>query len=283
MRVLTMIRHKSFVGCAAKAKVYIDDPAGELDINGVRCRKLGELKNGQQQSFPISDAPCRIYVVADKISRSYCNEYFALPEGQEPVFLSGKYTFDPGRGNAFRFDGNETPEILALRKQGRAKGIAVLAVAAVIGVIVGWLAVSLLMGLPAQEKVFQDEGFSITLTEDFKSSSQEGFELCYLSQKVGISVLTDEISQLPNRENTSVEEYAQLVITSNNVNSSVRKQDGLVYFEFDRTASGKDFSYVAFVFRGADEFWLVQFSTESKNAAQYREDIFRWASSVKVN
>lgn len=283
MRILTITRRKSFVGCAGRAKVYIDDPAGELDINGVRCRKLGELKNGQQQSFPIGFGPCRVYVIADKISRSYCNEYFSLPEGQEPVFLSGKFSFDPGRGNAFRFDGNDNPEIAALRKKGRWKGWTILIAAMIVGAILGYLAVSALMGAPAKAKVFRDEGFSITLTEDFKTSNQDKFDICYLSQRVAVMVLSEDFANLPDRQNTSVEEYAQLVIASNNLNSAVRKQDGAVYFEYDRTVSGKDYSYVAFVFRGEDEFWMVQFSTESKDAAQYREDIFRWASSVEVN
>ena len=44
MRTLTIERKKSFVGCIAALKVYIEDPlAGELTINGVRCRKLGTL------------------------------------------------------------------------------------------------------------------------------------------------------------------------------------------------------------------------------------------------
>ena len=50
MRNLTIVRRKSFVACLAKMKVYIEDPASnELVINKIPCRKLGELKNGEEK------------------------------------------------------------------------------------------------------------------------------------------------------------------------------------------------------------------------------------------
>ena len=47
MMNLTIKRNKSFVGCLAKLKVWIEDEAGELVIGGVPCRLLGDLKNGE--------------------------------------------------------------------------------------------------------------------------------------------------------------------------------------------------------------------------------------------
>lgn len=53
MRNLTIKRAKSFVGCLAKMKIYIEDPAaGDTEIGGVSCRRLGELKNGEERPFP---------------------------------------------------------------------------------------------------------------------------------------------------------------------------------------------------------------------------------------
>lgn len=54
MRNLTIKRTKSFVACAARMKVYIEDPAaGDTTICGVVCRKLGDLKNGASETFLI--------------------------------------------------------------------------------------------------------------------------------------------------------------------------------------------------------------------------------------
>ena len=53
MRNLTIKRAKSVVACLAKVKVYIEDSfADDLEINGVRCRKLGDLKNGEEKTIP---------------------------------------------------------------------------------------------------------------------------------------------------------------------------------------------------------------------------------------
>lgn len=52
MRNLIIKRNKTFVGCATKLKVYIEDSASsEITINGVSCRKLGTIRNGEEQSF----------------------------------------------------------------------------------------------------------------------------------------------------------------------------------------------------------------------------------------
>lgn len=49
MRNLTIKREKSFVGSLAKMKVYIEDPtSNEICINDISCRKIGDLKNGEE-------------------------------------------------------------------------------------------------------------------------------------------------------------------------------------------------------------------------------------------
>ena len=49
MRKLTIKRAKSFVASLTKVKVYIEDQlSNELTINNVPCRKLGNIKNGEE-------------------------------------------------------------------------------------------------------------------------------------------------------------------------------------------------------------------------------------------
>lgn len=55
MRLLTMKRAKRYVACLVKMKVFIEDPTGDTMINGTPCRKLGELKNGEEKAFEISE------------------------------------------------------------------------------------------------------------------------------------------------------------------------------------------------------------------------------------
>ena len=108
MRNLTIKRAKNFVGSLAKMKVYVEDPtSNEICINDIPCRKIGDLKNGEEKTFQIDEQEVKVYVIADKLSKNYCNEFYQLSAGQEDVFLSGKNKFNPANGNAFRFYNNE--------------------------------------------------------------------------------------------------------------------------------------------------------------------------------
>ena len=80
MRDLCIKRNKSFVGCLAKLKVYIEDiDSKDIVINGVSCRRLGELKNGEMKTFQIGEESAKVFVIADKISKGYCNEFYIIP------------------------------------------------------------------------------------------------------------------------------------------------------------------------------------------------------------
>lgn len=140
MRNLTIKRTKSFVACLGKMKVYIEDPtSNELFINDVPCRKLGDLKNGEEKTFLIDENEAKVFVIADKLSRNYCNEFFRIPAGYGDVFLSGKNHYNPASGNPFRFDGVTDEEVLKNRKKGTQKGLIVMCVAVVIGFILGFI------------------------------------------------------------------------------------------------------------------------------------------------
>ena len=54
MRTVTIKREKSFVGCLATLKVYIEDPESNgITIGGVPCRKLCTFKNGEVAAFEV--------------------------------------------------------------------------------------------------------------------------------------------------------------------------------------------------------------------------------------
>ncbi len=140
MRNLTIKRTKSFVACLAKMRIYIEDPtSSEILINNTPCRKIGDLKNGEEKTFQIDEGEAKVFVIADKLSKNYCNDYYQLPAGQEDISLSGKNKFNPANGNAFRFDNNETEEIIANRKRGTRKGIIILIIAVIVGAVVGYV------------------------------------------------------------------------------------------------------------------------------------------------
>ena len=104
MRNLTVRRNKTFVGCAAKIQIYIEDMNSTETIGGIPCRLLGVLKNGESATFPIEDSACKIIASFRGPGKNQFYDYYKLPEGTEDWYLSGKCQFNPGAGNAFLFD-----------------------------------------------------------------------------------------------------------------------------------------------------------------------------------
>lgn len=284
MRNLTITRKKSFVGCLGKMKVYIEDSeAGELEINGVSCRKLGTLKNGETHTFTIGDQAAKVFVIADELSRGYCNDCYPLPAGTEDVVISGKNKFHPGAGNPFRFDGVTDPELLANRKKGNGKGFVIMIVSILIGLAVGSiLSKGLTAGKSAHPKDFSAEGMTITLTDDFREESYQGFTQCYESRSVAVFTLKEDFTLMPGLKDYSVYDYGQLVAESNQVDpSELETNRGILYFDYVTQGSdGKDYYYMVTLHKGNDAFWLIEFATPVNNQDQMYSQFLSWAVSV---
>lgn len=146
MRKLTIKREKTFVASLMKMKVYIqDDSCYETEINGVKCRKIGTIKNGEEKTFEIGEEATRVYVIADSLSKKFCSEFCPIPEGNEDIYLTGKNVFSIASGNPFRFNNLTDAEALENRKKGKGLGIALTIGAVIVGFFIGFFAVTLLM------------------------------------------------------------------------------------------------------------------------------------------
>lgn len=288
MRNLTIKRTKSFVGCLATLKVYIEDPtSNEITINKTACRKIGDLKNGEEKTFQIDEHAAKVFVIADKLSKNYCNEYYQLSDGQEDIFLSGKNKFNPASGNAFRFDNNESEEIITNRKTGTRKGLVVLILAAVVGFVIAYFITSgLFSGKSPKAKTFSSNGVTITLTNEFRKTSAENYTVVYDSKNVAVFVLKEAFILADGFEDNTLEQYADLVKQANHLSSSETKTvDGLTGFEYDSTnpETNDTYRYFTYVYKTDDAFWTVQFVTPIKNVETYKSEITEWAKSVKFS
>ena len=285
MRNLTIKREKSFVGSLAKMKVYIEDPtSNEICINDISCRKIGDLKNGEEKTFQIDEQEVKIYVIADKLSKNYCNEFYQLPAGQEDVFLSGKNKFNPANGNAFRFDNNESEENIANRKRGTRKGLLILIIAATIGAVVGYsITDGLFSDKTPDAKDFSSNGMSIRLTDEFVKTDVENYTVAYASKNVVVFALKEAFALADGFQDYTLEQYGNLVLQNNNLSSSkIEDKEGLIGFEYEFTnPDTKDtYKYFSFVYKADDAFWLVQFATLTENVDEYSPKILEWAKTV---
>ena len=285
MRKLTILREKKIAACAAKLKVYIEDvESNEIVINNYRCRLLGEIKNGEEVTFEIGNESAKIFVIADKLSKNFCSEYYQLPEGEEDISLKGRNEFNPATGNAFRFYNNPSAGIEEHRKNGKLKGILVLVIALIVGAIFGRVVATVLLNGIGKDKTFTSHGVSITLTEKFGETEVFSQTVAYQSKDVAVFMLKESFDLFPDAENYSLEQYAKMVISLNHKETDgVKTKDGLTYFEYDYldVANDRVNHYFAYVFKSDDAFWLVQFALLEKNVEKYDEHIEKWAKSVK--
>lgn len=289
MRNLTIKRNKSFVGCLGKMKIYIEDwLMGDTKINDIPCRKIGDLKNGEVKTFSVPEEEIKIFVIADKLSKGFCNEFYKLPSGDDDVFLSGQNRFNPANGNAFRFDGVTDEEILTNRKKASKKGVLILCLAFAIGIVGGFIAGTNMFSEESGEpKTFTSNGMNITLTSDFKETNVEGYTVCYDSEYVGVIALKEEFGLVEGFSDYTIEEYGNLVIENNKFDSSIKLQnkDGLTYFsyEFYNAETKTTYYYFSVLYKSSDAFWMIQFTTPVENIDIYSEAFIEWAKSVNFS
>jgi hypothetical protein len=271
-------------------KVYIEDSeSNEIIINNTPCRKLGELKNGEEKTFYITGKSSKIFVIADALSKSFCNEYYQLPSGNDDITLSGKNKFDPSTGNAFRFDNNDSPEIAVSHKKSKKRGTVILALALAIGIALGAF-ISIFLVLKKAPKVFSCNELSITLTAafedsyyDYDASDYIGYDFICETEDVLVTGAREPFSFFEGMDVVTLEEYGDFILSINELRNLELKEDGdHIYFEYDRSfeESGRDVHYYVCLYKADEAFWLVQFMTSTKDFAKYSSNIVEWANTV---
>lgn len=284
MRNLTIKRTKSFVASLMKMKIYIEDPTSdEIVINNVRCRKIGYLKNGEEKTFQIDERSAKVFVIADKLSKNYCNELYILPEGQEDIFLSGKNKFNLASGNAFRFDNNINEAVSDNRKRGTRKGLVVFLASFLAGLLIFFAGYNLIFNPTPKEKTFSSDEMTITLTNEFEKMESDKYIDVYESRKMVVFSSKEEFALFEGAENYTAKQYCDLTIQINNLDSSKTKtSDGLTYFEYDSVNpnTNKTYHYFVYVYKTDDAFWMVQFALLKQNAYKYAPKIAKYAKSI---
>jgi len=289
MRKLTIRRNKTIIGCLMKLKVYIEDPFNEeIRINDTPCRKLGELKSGEEASFDIDEKAAKVFVIADKISKNYCNDFYQLSEGTEDVSLSGKNKYNPANGNAFRFDNNDNNvEVLKNRKKGFHKGLIILIIAIIIGAIAGYLISShFLLNKNPKTKTFTADKLSITMTEDYYESDMkdEAFAGIYENEDSVILIFKEPFEGIEELKDLTAEQYGDLTIKAHQLSDSklLTTESGQPYFIHGYYDQANDARYIYrdYIYKSSDAFWLVQCSCALESADAYAPKFDTFASTV---
>lgn len=159
--------------------------------------------------------------------------------------------------------------------------------------IVSFLLIALLLfsfvacNIPVTAKDFSSNGMTITLTSEFKEANIEGYTACYESKNVAVFVLKESFSLFEGAEDMSIDEYAELVRKANSSKSpsEISKSNDLVSFEYDflNEQENQVYSYISFMYKGDDAFWLVQFACKEESYGTLIQSFIDWAKTVKFD
>ena len=117
-RILTITRRRAIAACLSKMKVYIEEPIyGDVNVSGIRCRILGEIRNGETKRFYIDSEKRRVFVVCNGGEEFDGNHFFTVPAGTDDVYSSGKNYYTPYEGNPFLFDDASDELVREYRKK----------------------------------------------------------------------------------------------------------------------------------------------------------------------
>ena len=283
MRFLSIERKRSPAACLSTVKVYIEDPVeGEREIDGVRCRQLGTLRNGEKANFRISEAAARVFVICGLGGKDGRGDCYCVPAGSANIALSGQRIMKPAAGNPFRFKGDETLQDLKLRRKLLMMGAILVAILTAAALIIGAVQDSKVS--VGNDRMFVVDDMTITLTTDFVEADAQGYARAMNSQFVTILVLQEEFTLLEGLADYTLEQYGELVLgnNTNTDNEGLQVENGVTYFEYDKVnrEDGKTYRYIVTMYKGTDAFWLIQYVLHENDVNKYKPYIFDWAATV---
>lgn len=282
MRELSIRRANSYVDMLATLNVYMEDPAmGDTLINGIYCRKIGELANGERKIFEIEETQAKVFAIADNARQDVCNEYYQLPEGASPVFLSGQTMIHPTDGHTFRFDQN----MKIRRRMSRKKRALLTGISIVAGCLLLCAAISLVVSLipTGEPKTFTQGDMSITLTDEFRKTEVDKWDVAYKSRDVVVAIQCEDFYLYKDLSYYSPVQYAKEAIKNSEIDATVERGPGsLTYFVFSQRSDESGITYRCFfyIYKTTDAFWIVEFCVPEGQVSRYEKTIAEWAGSV---
>lgn len=298
MRNLTIINNTTHVPSLSKTKIYVEDHAmPDTVINGIPCRKLGVVKNGESATFKIAEKPAIVFAVTSRGLKNYYSECYEINGEYGDVVLSGKRHFSPFKASPFVFEGGGSEEVNENRKKAFKK--------LMMGVLIFFGALVLLSTLfnmgsfigsfeggavsvpewkeEAPEKNFSVNGMSITLTENFYDFKDNNYTVVFDSQKMTIFVSEVTYENKEEFDKLTAKSFLESQISSHNFeNVEVQNEDDLWYFIVATQSSNSSINVnYAFGFKTDKSCWLVNFVLSESNFENLKDDIFAWAKSIK--
>lgn len=146
------------------------------------------------------------------------------------------------------------------------------------------IAVFVFSACSATPETFKVDALSIDLTSAFErdDSASEDQDAVFISNDLIVTVLSESFNRLGVDDSFTRDDYAELAIMTNGLNSTVMHKDQYTYFIYEASANGEDYKYLATVFKSDSAFYMVQFAALSSDFEPLLEDIWEYIESVEL-
>ena len=136
--------------------------------------------------------------------------------------------------------------------------------------------------LQAGYKLFTSNGIQLTLPDDFVE--EKGQQRPTFHDKYSVILIEREsFTEHPSLSNMSLGEYCKALIASRNIEIPVQIIDGLHCwdYEIDIQNEGVRYNYFVVVYKTSNDFWIVEFISDSREAARHRDSFITWAKMIE--
>ena len=140
----------------------------------------------------------------------------------------------------------------------------------------------------SNEKVIKEDGYSITLTKDFKKGKVEGFDVVYQNNKVGFTSTRENFQSLEKlniTKDSTLEEYGKVIRSTNNIIKQFQESsDGnYMFVDYEKLIELKPYYYYTVIKKGSDSFWLFNFFCSKDDKDEELSNIIKYASTIKID
>lgn len=135
-------------------------------------------------------------------------------------------------------------------------------------------------GQALDERVFRTSELEITLDTSFAEANIQGYERCYTSKHVDVFLVKEAFDSADELEGMTLSDYAAALIKANGLDTQIKQDGSLFYFDYVSTLETGDFHYYSYLYKSDNAFWVVQFAIAEVYREQLSSDLLKWAKSV---
>lgn len=135
---------------------------------------------------------------------------------------------------------------------------------------------------PENFKVFVSDGITLTLPEEFNEVPDQDRPVYYSGYSF-VSVTREPFTTHPSLAHMTLDEYCNALIASRSMDSTVRVQGGLHWFDYEVKSPEADqpATFFVVVYQTNTDFWIVEFASDSRSAIRLRPYFFKWAKMIE--